>query len=194
MTFNFSAVLLTILAFGCSTTSRFTTRGDASAPIKPKDGQALVVFINAGKVASNVPIYLVDAKRRFLGESIGMSRVLVDLDPGQYTFYAVNKKDGSKVDANLDAGKTYFVRVRVGWGGGSLDLVAFTERSEEWVHREDWLQNRTTPVVTDFAAGQAFVDKYNWVGTNMTVADEKFSELAPDVQSNSYTLRSGDGI
>ena len=72
--------------------------------------------------------------------------------------------------------------------------MAFTERSEEWGNREEWLQNRTTEVVADRVAGQDFVDKYNWVEKNMARADERVSAMTEEDRMKIAILKAEDGL
>jgi hypothetical protein len=187
-------IALILLLAGCGPPWRFAVRSEQPRTIQPAEGKALLVFMNAGKLGGGDVYYLIDQNKRFLGETIMASRILVDVDPGKHTFYAVNKGDGSKVEAELTAGKTYFIKVRIGFGGG-VELVAFSPRSDEWVHREEWLSSRTSEVTADPAAGQAFIDKYSgWVEKNMARADERVNEMTPEAKAKVAVLNADDGI
>lgn len=184
---------LCLFSVGCSSPIRFTKRSQSPVELEPAPGKARIVFINAGKLTGGLPVYLLHADKRLIAESIPFSHSMIDVDPGKYTFYGVSRKDGAKLEADLSPDKTYFVQIRVGFSY-AVELVALTERRQEWVNRDDWVKNKTSPIETDLVAGQAFVDKYKWFDAHMKKADAKLAEMTQEQIDASFKLHPDDGV
>jgi hypothetical protein len=153
--------LVLLLAAGCGAPPqpRMTPVPPPHDPLKPLPGTAVVVFIRPSLLAGDVKLTVMDQNGRFLGQSQARSHFAVPVAPGKRVFM-IHDKNVAALQAELVAGKTYFVEVAVQPGSTATpeaQLLAITPRSASWNERETWL-NATDRLQSDFASGQAWVE------------------------------------
>ena len=111
--FGGALLLLALAASPAFARSGFMAPAADQAP-KPADGKALVVFMRpsmyGGAIASTV-YEAPDSGTTFLGGVDPHQKIAVQAEPGAHR-YMVVAENADFVDANLEAGKTYYVLIR----------------------------------------------------------------------------------
>jgi hypothetical protein len=138
--------LTTALALlGCAARSdlmRPTPRPQAwSAPTDA----AVVVFIRPTSFSAAIKTTLLDEQGNFVGDSLPTSYFAVNVTPGEHVFIAW-AQNTAVLQANLAAGRTYFVEVALTTGlwAPRVDLLPLTPRSEGWSRRGEWLRESSS--------------------------------------------------
>jgi hypothetical protein len=130
----------------------------------PEPGKAMVVFLRPSRMGFAVESTVYDApdaETKFLGIVSYKTRVAYQVDPGPHRFMVIGE-NADFVDATLDAGKTYYilVRVRMGMWKARFSLLPvhladakYTTQSAEF---KEWMENtgfvETTPAALDWYA------------------------------------------
>jgi hypothetical protein len=132
---------------------------EQSRDLTPSAGKALMVFLRPGKYGGNVPALLWSDGPEFIGVLHFRTFVAIELEPGAHTFM-VQSETGNFLEADLEAGKTYFavVRARPGWNRARFSLSAPSPGSDDWNRIGEWMDAAreavTNNLVEEWAAGQ----------------------------------------
>jgi len=148
-------VLPVVLGVGCTASSSYMRRGGAS--LAPRRDMARVVFIRPSEwPPPNAPT-LVDNHGHFIGDCMPQSRFEVSLPPGEYTFIAWSEGTNS-LQANLAAGKTYYIEVGAvpGVWSARFYMRAIKPSARNWPNLQKWM-SETTPYEVLRDQGQEYV-------------------------------------
>jgi hypothetical protein len=132
--------LLLILILGCARpgSSRYMVRDMNPDPPTAPPGKAMIVFVC--EEAGAQPFTILDDQGRFVGQVPNQGYLQHVTDPGRYR-YLLWAENTAALDAEVAAGKTYFVLVdvRMGWWSARGHLLAIKPGSEEWKEIDEWL-------------------------------------------------------
>ena len=124
-------LLLPLLGAACAGSSGYM-RASATRPTEPPPGMALVYFSRPSSMGSAVDFQVWDGEN-CIGVSLAKKCFSYAATPGKhfFTFLAENNR---AIDADLSAGKTYYigVGVRMGWWKARLAVTPVTRGSEHW--------------------------------------------------------------
>jgi hypothetical protein len=161
-------------------------RGAALAAA-PAD-KAVIVFLRPAYTgyAISAAVYEDD---RFLGIVMRQARLVHETTPGTHRYMVVSEA-ADFLDADLEAGKTYFVNVRPRMGAwrARFSLYPITPTSPNWSELSEWLDK--SYVVTPNAAGE------QWARDNqgsVTAKRDKYLR-AWLAKATRPTLRPTDGV
>jgi len=150
-----AATVLLLLPAGCARRSDLMTsyaRG-TSLPPAPAD-RAVVVFLRPAYTgyAISAAVYEDDT---FLGIVMRHARLVHETQPGTHRYMVVSEA-ADFLDADLEAGKMYFVNVhpRMGVWRARFSLEPVTPSSSRWSDLKEWLDG--SYAVTRNAAGEAW--------------------------------------
>ena len=144
----------------------FNATPDQTVPA-PRADKAQVVFLNPANAISGAflaQIYEVKGESKdFLGMLGPKTKMFVNVDPGKHLFMLNQAGLGQFVEANVDAGKRYYVMTRFVYGrglqlrpvrpaGGDPEFTTGNPRFREWVNESQ--------LVVKAADADAFVAKY----------------------------------
>lgn len=98
---------------GCASTS--SAMMDAQRKEKPASGKAMVTFLRPGPLSAPYKFGIWD-NEKFVGVLESSSYIQYETEPGEHMFLG-RAENWAYVKANLEAGKEYFLRVKIfpGW-------------------------------------------------------------------------------
>lgn len=144
----------------------FNAVPDQTVP-PPRGDKAQIVFLNPSNAISGAflaQLYEVkDGNREFIGALGPKTKMMVNIDPGSHLFMLNQAGLGQFVQANVDAGKRYYVMTRFVYGrglqlrpvrpaGGDPEFTVGNPRFREWTTESQ--------LVAKTADADAFVAKY----------------------------------
>lgn len=103
----FTALMLTALVCVPPSTS---AAYDKSAFIPPQD-QALLVFIQNLRADEKMTFTVFDLNKQCIAEVAGREVDIVPTKPGAYTYFVKGYNKTRRIDLDLEAGRTYFIRL-----------------------------------------------------------------------------------
>lgn len=123
-------VLFVTLLLGCTGSSKYMNK--ASAPEGSSPGKALVYFMRPSGFGYAIHFQIWE-NYRLIGLSQAKCYFAYECDPGKHLFIgrAENKR---AVEADLEAGKTYYIITQVKMGGwkARMGFIPVTRGSEYW--------------------------------------------------------------
>lgn len=123
-------VLFVILLLGCTGSSKYMNK--ASTPEGPSPDKALVYFMRPSGFGFAIHFQIWE-NYRLIGLSQAKCYFAYECDPGKHLFIgrAENKR---AVEADLEAGKTYYIltQVKVGGWKARMEFIPVTHGSEYW--------------------------------------------------------------
>ena len=168
------AVILFILIAGCAGESQYMRK--STPPTAPPPDKALVYFMRPSGFGFAINFQIYD-RYELVGLSQAKSYFAYACDPGKHLFIGVAENKRA-VDADLEAGKSYYIITGVHMGGwkARMSFVPVTRGSEFWdkveVYKRDlnfvvpvegeidkWVAKRETKVRA------AIADVISYVGT-----------------------------
>jgi len=122
--------LLGVLLAGCAGSSGYMVPATPSQGVTP--GKALVYFMRPSGMGFAVHFQIWDSDH-FVGLSQAKSYFAYECDAGKHLFMGI-AENKLALDADLEAGKTYFVgtNVRMGAWKARMDFTPVTRGSELW--------------------------------------------------------------
>lgn len=107
-------------------------------PSGPAPGKALVYVVRPSGMGYGVDFQIWDGDH-CIGVAVAKSCFSFQSAPGKHLFMAISENK-SAVDAELAAGRTYYLIARVGMGGwrARVELIPVTRGSEYWEEAEVW--------------------------------------------------------
>jgi hypothetical protein len=180
-------LVLGLTAAGCATGPRMRA-ARPQLPAAPR-GEAQVIFVRPSRAAPKIVYTIFDEKGRFLGDSSAGSHFVARLAPGHHVFFnAGNHTDA--LDADLAAGRTYFVEVTA---HKKIHLLAIAPGGRLWDRRDGYVAH-TRPLEANPRAGQAFLDARG--SRVQRRIDRGVALLAkyPTVEKARHTLAPNDGV
>jgi hypothetical protein len=133
------SIVLIFLIAGCAGSSKYMTKAE---PVTgPPEDKALVYFMRPSGFGFAINFQIWDGDQ-FIGLSQAKSYFGYQCDPGKHLFIGIaeNKKG---IEANLEAGKSYYVITQVKLGGwrARMAFIPVTRGSEFWDTVETYKQN-----------------------------------------------------
>ena len=123
---------------GCAGSSKYMTK--AEPPLGPSSDKALVYFMRPSGLGFAIHFQIWE-NYELIGLSQAKSYFAIECDPGKYYFIgrAENKR---VVEADLEAGKTYYVltQVKMGAWKARMEFIPVTRGSEYWDMVEEYKQ------------------------------------------------------
>lgn len=147
---------LAIASTGCTASSKYMLQAP-KGPIERSAEMATVVFVRPSSYASAMRTTILDARGRFLGDSLGSSYFAVKVPPGEHVFIAWAENTAA-LRATLAPQRVYFVEVssKMGAFSARMHLLAIAPRKKSWQKVDKWLAESDAYTV-DEAAGQAYL-------------------------------------
>jgi len=189
-----------ILIAGCVATSKDMVRSTATSH-QPEPGKALVVFMRPSRYGGAIQSSVYDtssASDTFIGIVSSGTKVAYQADPGHHLFM-VQGENADFMNADLDAGKTYYVLVspRMGMWKARFSLLP--------IHNDTAAKySLKSPNFQKWQADTQFVDKSAtadaWYQAHAADISAKRVEYmtkwsaATEQQKAELTLRADDGI
>lgn len=157
--FVFIAVLAGLVA-GCVTPPPLSRPAPANTVARPQADMAQVVFLRPSGVMGPVPAFvfeITDQGKTIIGVAQSESKFVVDMASGRHRLLSTNGMPGHIMEANLAAGKRYYVVIRPIYAHGfqlrPMKHDVEGEFSLENPELEVW-KSKTAVVVTTPAADQ----------------------------------------
>lgn len=158
MSFNFSHRLpcallgaAVVVLGGCAGHSDFMTKAPSSYASTVTTSTATIVFFRDALVGYAVNIAILDHAANFLGDAVARSDFSVQVPPGRYFFVAKGGEGADAVQAEVAAGRVYYVRVvpRLGMWLARVELDPIKPGEREWARLGRWLSDtkHLTPLV-----------------------------------------------
>ena len=181
---------LVLAVSGCARRSSLMTAGAKDTLAAAPPDKAVVVFLRPEfkNRAFSAAVY---EDGRFIGIVMCGARLNHETEPGAHRYMVVSEA-ADFLDATLDAGKLYFVRVesRMGVWRARFSLAPITPGGGEWSDLRDWVKE-SYPVRVN-AEGTA------WARDNDASVREKerdyLQEWLAKPASERPVLRPGDGV
>ena len=181
---------LLLAAAGCARRTSLMTAGTGGALAAAPADKAVVVFVRPQfkGYAVSAAVY---EDGRFIGIVMRDARLVHETDPGAHRYMVVSEA-ADFLDATLDAGKLYFVRVvpRMGAWRARFSLDPITPGGGEWSDLRTWVAE-SYPVTAN-AEGLA------WARDNEASVREKerdyLREWLAKPAAERPVLRPGDGV
>jgi hypothetical protein len=171
------ALFAPVLLAGCAAQQSPLMHSSMLLETTAPPGSALVVFVrDSSPCDGGDPFRLVDEQYRFVGESTPSSKFAVRLPPGEHAFFAwqphgdlprdlyPHANQVGALQANLEAGRTYTVEVRITNDPHGVRKTCFAYQflSLRMVSPDDpamaEVLGKAMPQTPDVALGQAAVD------------------------------------
>lgn len=167
---------------------------DKAAFVAPK-GQALVVFIQNLKEDKAMTYTVVDRDLKCLAEVGGREAEVAQMPPGFYTFYVAGYKT-QRVDMQLVAGRTYFIRIfsydRV--VTRNSDVMPVQRGTESYMQVKFWLQGaRVTKASDDPCHGKPIKKQARRMTKQIMSADIDW-DAGDELYHARYSLLRADGF
>lgn len=164
---RFLATFALLLVAACASPPPFFSAAPDQTVPAPRADKAQIVFLNPSNAISGAflaQIYEVKGDSKdFLGALGPKTKMQVNVDPGKHLFMLNQAGLGQFVEANVDAGRRYYVMTRFVYGrglqlrpvrpaGGDPEFTVGNPRFAEWLSESQ--------LVTKTADADAFVEKY----------------------------------
>jgi hypothetical protein len=197
MTFNlprvrpFNLLSLAALALGgCAGHSDFMTKvPQGTAAIAPTSNSATIAFIRDSGIGFAVNFSIIDQSGNLLGDAVARSHFALQLPPGRYFFFARGGENTDVVQADVAAGRLYYVRVvpHLGVWLARVELDPVKPNEREWGSLPAWLAktDHLTPLIPKAAASVSASPLPDW-------ASKAWSSLSPSNQA-AHSLTPADG-
>jgi hypothetical protein len=180
-------VALAAMLGGCVTRTDLMTRASANtSELRPAAGKALVIFLRPEERAGETQAVVYDGTP-FIGVVWEFWAVGYQADPGEHRFMVISEA-ADFMDADLVAGRTYYVEVRPRLGAWrarfSLHPLSATANARDI---EGW--------VADCRLGIANEDGFRWAEANRPSVLEKKAAWEPQwlKKADRPVLRAADG-
>lgn len=112
---------------------------DGSTYVAPKD-KAYIVFVKAGRGSRKMQFLLFDKDLKCVSLFEGNVSEIVPVEPGKHTLYTM-ATNAHRMEFNVEAGRTYFVRISLPkYGYGTVKLVPAKRDSEAFAQVKDWVK------------------------------------------------------
>jgi len=125
-----ASFLIPFLIVGCAGTSRYMAK---APPVKgPSPNKALIYFMRPSGFGFAIHFQIWDGYR-LIGLSQAKSYFAYECDPGKHLFIGIAENKRA-VEADLEAGKAYYVITQVKMGGwkARMAFIPVTQSSEFW--------------------------------------------------------------
>jgi hypothetical protein len=143
--FRIVTIVFLFLIVGCAGSSQYMNK--AATPDGPSPGKALVYFMRPSGIGFAIHFQIWE-NYRLIGLSQAKCYFAYELDPGKHLFVgrAENKR---VVEADLEAGKTYYILTQVQIGGwkARMAFIPVTRGSEYWDKVELYKQELSSVVL-----------------------------------------------
>ncbi len=127
------------------------TKAPSSYAASLAPDSATIVFFRDSGVGFAVNFAIMDQGANFLGDSVARSDFSVQVPPGRYFLVAKGGEGTDAVQAEVEAGRVYYVRVapRMGMWQARVELDPIKPGEEEWTRLGHWLErtNHLSPLV-----------------------------------------------
>ncbi|MEA3195070.1 MAG: hypothetical protein QOD26_3403 [Betaproteobacteria bacterium] len=199
-TLRFVASSAFLLLAACVTPAPplFAPAADQTTPPPPAD-KAQIVFLSPGNLFSMLGhVYEVKGGQKELLGTVGpKTKMVVSVVPGNHLFMSNSVGFGHFLDANVDAGKRYYVLMRYVHGrglqlrpirneGGDPEFATGNPKFREWLTE--------TQIVTKTAETDGWLEKYkSFADDAQTRGWKEWQEKRPD-QRAELTLNREDSV
>jgi len=168
---------------------------DGSTYVAPKD-KAYIVFVKAGRGSKKMQFIIFDGDLKCVSLFEGNVSEIIPVNPGKHTLYTM-ANNAHRMEFNVEAGRTYFVRISLPrYGYGTVKLVPAKRDSEAFAQVKDWVKgagasdpNEDSCRGSQLGAGKRGKNPYPGKRDN---ADNKWKENAE--YREKLTMKKTDGF
>ena len=187
-------------------------RAASSTTLAATPGKALIVFIGSRRIETGVKnvLWLADARGQYLGMMEHDTWQTVELEPGEHMLFGwfasgpridrarFPAEAGGMLQLDVEAGRTYFVRVTAAPNMGFVPnavLIPLTPENPDWAERERWLarRDRMEPIAQN---GQAFFEQpenASLIRQRIAMLMDIFQRLSPRDRAR-HMIAQNDGL
>ena len=194
---SYSIVVASVLLAGIIAAN--VAHAKAASPfVAPKD-KALVAFVRSGKAGKKNSFFIIYNDKR---ECVAMFEKedieLIPLKPGKHSLY-MSSNNVQRIDFDVEAGRTYFVRFEMqrGIGVGILKFDLAKRGSDEFGEVQKWVEGKKTADATkDVCHGHVIEDDKkgrNQAQKKLERANEKWDQRDEEYMKK-WTLTKKDGL
>ena len=186
---HFSCVMFgaaVIMLGGCAGHSDFMTKAPSSYASALTADTATIVFFRDSGIAYAVNFAILDQAANFLGDSVSRSDFSVQVPPGRYFLVAKGGEGTDAMQAEVAAGRVYYVRVvpRMGMWLAGVELDPIKPGEQEWPRLSKWLSgtNHLTPLVPKVAVSLSQAPVPDWAAKAwgaLSAADQATRTIVP---------------
>ncbi len=136
-----AAVAVVLLGTAACGPARYLIVNEPKPATAPADGTARVYFVMPGSRLKATAVITEETKS--IGYVQNGTWFWVDVPAGQHIFLSANGGNVSALDATVEAGKSYFVKIFVtpGFNANHVYMQGTCQADEDWANRQAWLDS-----------------------------------------------------
>lgn len=168
---------------------------DKSAFVAP-EGQALVVFVQNLRKDRKMSFIVFDTAKQCVAEVGGRQAEVVPMAPGQYTWYVSGYYDNHRILLELEAGRTYFVRLYTveRFGTGKAEVTLVRRATDSYMQLKHWLKGAlVTHAKDDPCRGKPLKERQNRTNRRINAANADW-KTEGDAYRAAHTGWKEDGL
>jgi len=186
---HFKLLPVAVLALvGCAGHSDFMTKvPEGTQAVAPVSDRATVAFIRDSGIGFVVNFSIIDQAGNLLGDAVAKSHFALQLPPGRYFFFARGGENTDVVQADVSAGRIYYVHVvpRFGAWLARVELDPIKPNEEDARSLQAWLAatNHLTPLIPKVPTsveGNALPDWASKAWSTLSPSDQAAHSLSPN--------------
>jgi hypothetical protein len=166
------------------------------ADFVPPEGQALIVFIQNLKPDEKMTFTVFDPDKVCVAEVGGREIDIVPTKPGGYTYYVTGFNKTRRIDIDLEAGRTYFIRLFTNERPMTRvpDVELVRRASDSYLQLKFWMENAfVTHAKDDTCRGKPLKERANRTQKRINEANADWKS-GDDAHRAHYTLHRRDGL
>lgn len=163
--------------------------------VAPKD-QAVVVFIQNLKPDEKMTFTVFDPDKICVAEVAGRELDIVPTKPGAYTYYVTGFNKTSRIDVDLEAGRTYFIRLftRERPMTRVPDVELVRRATDSYMQLKFWMEDAfVTHAADDACRGKPLKERANRTQKRINEANADWKG-GDDAYRARHTLDRRDGL
>jgi len=185
---------LVLIAFVALASPHPAAAYDKSAFVASKE-EALVVFIQTLREDRTMSYVIFDAEKECVAEVGGRQALIVPMKPGYYTYYVAGY-NSHRLDLDLEAGRTYFVRLfsTERMATRTSDVTPVQRGTESYKSLRTWLEGATvTHAEDDRCRGKPLKERQKRTQKRINDANAKWKN-GDEIYRFKYKLLKEDGL
>lgn len=191
----FASIVMFSTLISCSGSSKYMIKQTSQDTSGYEKNSCKVVFLRPVNAAFGFVPVLLTSDGKYLGESLARSQFTVSLPAGKYTFISWSENTHA-MKANLQAGKTYYVRLMVHMGTWAPRIypVPLKPGSKLWSKKDEFLKGSTVYKPDREAGQKAMIDERYEEAKEVMANGLKRFESYTDEEKKERTMNPEDGI
>jgi hypothetical protein len=168
---------------------------DEPSPFVAPDGEALVVFIQNDRDDRKMTFLVFVPSTECVAELTGREAELVPMSPGKYSFFVAGY-DTRRIEIDLEAGRTYFIRVhsRDRFATRTTEVTPARRGTDSYKELKTWLDGaEVTHAREDQCRGKPIEGRPRQIQKGIMAANVDWKD-GGDVFRAKYSLSKEDGL